>query len=214
LSEKRSASAENLAKCLATTRAAWKSSSLQRPFGQAVEVKCPRVNFIHGENPYQIEHLPPPIEEADETMVIRRAKRPQTELINCSSNGGSNYGVFSSRATNMRMTSFTENSEAETFMRNNAMPFPPQPRSLFESDSLRSTPVNMEHAYGSYGTYGVVTCQQHQPIKPVVSIAPTQLPPYPSLNVEERDSANYSIGSNADSSAESEFQLALQKNFL
>lgn len=219
-SEKRSASAENLMKALATTRATWKSSSLQRTCGPPIEVKCPRVNFIP-ENPYQIgDDLPPPLDES--TMVIRRSRRPQTE-INCG-NGNSNFNVFS-RTTNMRMTSFTENAEAENFMRNNALPFPPQPRSLFDSE-MRATPVDSS----PYGTY-VPMCQSprhpmspvpqhfHQnPIKPVVSIAPQQLPPYPSTtnsvacSMDGRDSANYSVC--GSTTGESEFIVQLQKNFL
>ncbi|KAI1285980.1 Protein tincar [Halotydeus destructor] len=237
-SEKRSASAENLAKCFSTTRATWKSSSLQRGYPGhpgAVEVKCPRVNFI-AENPYHCEQLPPPMEEDESTMVIRRSKRPQTEI--SLGQNGTNMTVFS-RATNLRMTSFAENSEAETFMRDNSLPFPPQPRSLFESD-LRQT----ESPYATYGAMVMAA-------KPVMAIPPNQLPPYPAssgpqvlqqqanhgqhiqqpiyqskyqvqqqlsqqLNqqtygqIEQRDSANYSVSS---SERESEFMVQLQRNF-
>lgn len=183
-SEKRSASAENLMKCLATTRAAWKSSSLQRGPCAALEVKCPRVNCI-AENPYQ--HLPPPPPLDEGHMVVRRSKRPQTEITFGHSGGNAgNLNAFT-RATNMRMTSFTENLEAESFLRDNALPFPPQPR-LFEGES-------------PYGTYGM-TCSP----KPVVSIAPQmppQMPPYPTTSHDE-----------ANCSGESEFIVQLQKNFL
>lgn len=168
---------------LSTKQPAWKSMSLQR-YMSSLPSEQIHTGMVYAQPPIAPEvpisrhetNFAPIYEAQESTMVIRRAKRPQTtsdmsgeiESNNCA-NQMDQFG----RVTNIRMTTFADNPD---FFKTNSLPCSPKIVPLPPTSTI---PHNYSHYLrqmnGQEPTYGQFPMPQlSSSPKPVVSIAPTQ----------------------------------------
>ncbi|XP_054167131.1 uncharacterized protein LOC128964535 [Oppia nitens] len=142
--------------------------------------------------------------ENDQTIVIRRAKRPQrtsnifTNNVGNNSNGQQLYG----RETNLRMTSFTENND---YMKFHSMPAQPKMVAIPSVPTSQTPFSNNEYSRQTFNDFKPYIANQNLyshvitgTQKPVVSIAPQVMSTNGNSNFlqqsqQQREPTNYSF---------------------
>lgn len=205
LAEKRSSSMESLlhrnlllAEAAAAAKPCFRSLSLQRYMSSLPTEQNHNKNYVpmHG----ILNQMP--FETTDNTMVIRRTKRPQrtSDIFNTNNTNTAKNELNFGRETNLRMTSFTENPG---YMKFHSMPCQPKmvqipsvpiPQSTLNSHVVTRQTFNDFKLYTqNQNLYSQVNTVQ----KPIVSIAPQVMPINGSPNFldqsQARESANYSF---------------------
>jgi hypothetical protein len=201
LADKRSSSMESLMQQIQAAAAAkpcFRSLSLQRYMSSLPTEQNHR--FIYNQQQRMPSNGAMSFETSDNTMVIRRTKRPQrtSDIFNTNSMCNAKNEPYFGRETNLRMTSFTENPE---YMKFHSMPT--QPKMVAIPSIPQSSLINHEISRKTINDFKLYSQNQNlyshmnAVHKPIVSIAPQVMAINGSPNFldqsSQRESVNYSF---------------------